>query len=512
MAIELTGIDLSNPQPGTKREIVFAQGSSGGLTRARDVVIFCNKLSTVGSGSVDGLGDALNTPIPIYNGQDEVISRFGHKSEAKALHKAFTSVNKSAQVWMLCVPPGTGSASADFTFATNASGSSAVIIDFMGEQEQVAVASGDTPTVIALAVSTRINAMLDWPITSSPSAGVLTVTASWAGSRGDHYLNQLRMRFTKSVATTVTKGSVTAGSTDDDQTTAIANLESYDIYYQVNPKQIVAAPTSTDNGIGEHLASLTTQVAASVGKAGVLIAGCVGTTTQASAVAVGMNKEWSHLIHAENSDWSAGLIAAHVAGIIQSRQASNPAANLAGYGGKSADTIYIPDPYAKTDRATSAELTTLLNNGVTPIAFSSTGKPSIVWLVTTKSQTNSVADYRARAGHIPSVMFFAWEILKGIWNSEAQPNVANDPADGEQRLPGFTYPSDVKGMVYRMIDMLIDGGAGIPTLLDPSQRQAMKDSVVVERLTSGVACRVELAAVRHLLKGHFKLLEVSPAI
>lgn len=511
MAIELTGIDLSNPQPGTKREIAFAQGSSGGLTRARDVVILCNKIASIGSGSVDGRGDALNTPTAIFNGEAEIIERYGYKSEALLLHKAFTRVNKTAQVWMLVVPPGSGSASVDFTFATAATGATAVIVDFLGEQEQVAVANADAIATIATAVAAKINAKLDWPITASAALGVVTVTAAVAGSRFDHYLNQIRMRFTKTAGTTVTKGNVTAGSTDDDQTTAISTLENYSIYYQVNPKQITSAPTSTDNGIGEHLASLATQVAPTVGKAGVLIAGNTGTVSQASAVAVGMNKEFSHLFWAENSDWSPGMIAAHMAGIVQAKQATNPAANLAGYGSKSADTLYVPDPYAKTDRATSAELTTALNNGVSPIEFSSTGKPKLTWLITTKSQTDSDADYRARPGHIPSVMFYAWEILRNLWNSEAQPNVANDPADGEQRLAGFTYPGDVKKMVSRMIDYCIDGG-GVPTLLDPSQKQAMKDSIVVERLTSGVACRVELSAVRHLLKGHFKLLETSPSI
>ena len=510
MGIELSGVDLSDPTPGQKRELATNRGSSGGFVASRDILILCNKLSSVGSGSVDGLGDTLNTPIRIGGGEQEVIDRCGYKSEALLLFKTAVKHNSEAVYWLDIVPPGTGSASVDFTFATNSAAVGAVNIDFIGEREQVGIISGDTPTIVAGLVKDKINAMLHWPLTASNVAGVLTVTASAAGSRFDHYLNKIRISMAKPSAMTISKGSVTAGSTDDDQTTAISTLGTYSIYYQVNPKQVTSAPTSTDNGIGEHLATMTDWVSPAGGKSCELIVGNVGTPTQAGTVAAAMNLPYAKLFHAENNDYSAGMLAVTFAAIRQKKEASNRAANLANYGRKSAsDTLYVPDPYAKTDRPTGTEIKTMLNTGVTPCAFDDTGKPYIVWHVSTKSLTNSVVDYRGRPGHQWSVLCDFWESLRSLYNSEAQDNVADDPVNGAPRLVNFTYPSDVKAMAKRTIDQKIDGAV---TTLDPSQRDAMKASVVVERLTSGTACRADIAVVRHNLKGHFLINEVSPAI
>lgn len=507
----LTGVDPSDPTPGFKREIAPARGSSGGATRARDIVIFANMATGTGSGSVDGIGEALNTPRLIGGGEDDVIQRAGYKSEALLLYKTGVRHNKEAQFWLCLVAPGTGAATVDFTFATAADRVGTVRIELIGETVDVPVISGDSVTTVAGLVQAAIDAQLHWPVTASNVAGVVTVTAAVAGTRFDHYINKMRISFLKPNSMTVTKGVVTGGSTDDDQTTAISNTVGlFDIYYQVNPKQTTAGVTSTDNGIGEHVTAVTDAVAPTSGKAAVVVFGMVGTPTQAVTTMTSVNQWYAFGPHTEGNDFSAGMIAVTFAAVLAKKEASDRAASLVDYGVKdSSDTLYIPDPYSKADRPTASEIKTLLNNGVTPIAFTSSGKPYIVRHITGKSLTNSVNDYRVRPGHLPSVLFDFAESLRNEYNATVQPKVADDPLDGERRLAGFTYPKDVKGMVSKLIDLKIDGQAAT---LDPSARQAMKDSIVVERLVNGCISRFDLAAVRHFDKGQFLINEVSPPI
>lgn len=513
MGIVLTGIDVNNPTPGTRRELAPNRGSSGGATQTRKVFICGNKISSVGSASVDGLGWAVNEPVRIDGGEDEVVTRYGYRSELLVLYRTFVKHNPSSQVWMAFVAPGTGSATADFTFATTATGAGSVVIETMGEKVEVAIASGDTAGTIATAVAAAINRQLYWLVSASAGGGggaVVTVTATVAGSRFDHYLNFMRMYFTKSIATTVTKGAVTGGSTDDDQTGLITALGAWEFYYHVNPKSTTSGVTSTDNGIGEYLAFIADAVSPSKGKASVLITGQASTAANATTVATSMNSPWAFHVCAKNNDYSPGMLAAAFAGMLSYAELTNRAPNLVDYGRKSSsDRFFIPDPYTKSDRWTATEINTLLNNGGTPIQFDSNGVGYVVWYVTTKSLTNSVNDYRARPGHIPSVCFHFWEAFKSEWDSTVQPNVADDPARGERPLPLFTYPKDARALLSTMVDRLIDTA---PAVLDPSQRQAMKDSITVERLTSGIAARIGIGAVRHMLKAWFLIEEVSPSI
>jgi phage tail sheath gpL-like len=510
MPLVLTGIDLNDPTPGLKRELAPNRGRAGGATQARKVFIYGNKISSVGSASVDGLGWAVNEPIRIDGGEDEVITRYGYRSELLLAFRTFTQHNPNSQVWMAFVAPGTGSATVDFTFATTATASGAVRIQAFGEILEVAIASGDTASTIATAVGAEINKQLYWLVSASVVGAVVTVTATVAGNRYDHYLTQMRMTFNKSLATTVTKGSVTGGSTDDDNTGLITALSAWDFYYHVCPKSTVSSTSSTDNGIGEHLAHIADAVAPTKGKAAVLITGQVGTAAQGTTVATSMNSPWAFHVCSKNNDWSPMMLAAAFAGILSYAELTNRAPNLVNYGIRdSSDRIFVPDPYTKSDRWTGTEIKTLLNNGCTPIQFTSDGKPYIVWYVTTKSLTNSVNDYRSRPGHVPSVLFHFWESFASEWLSTVQQNVADDPARGEKPLPGFTYPRDARALLAAMVDRLIDTA---PAVLDPSQRAAMKESIVVERLVSGIAARIGIGAVRHMLKAHFLIEEVGPSI
>lgn len=511
MALYLTGIDVNDPTPGMKREIAVARGVSGGATQSRKVFICGNKVASVGSASVDGRGWAVNEPIRIDGGEAEVIERYGYHSELLLMFKVFRRHNPTSTVWMAFVAPGTGSATCTFTFATTASATGKVTVEALGEKVEVQVAANDTAATQATNVIAEINKQLHWPVVaSSGGAGVVTLTASIAGTRYDHYLTYMRMYFDRSLSTTITKSAISGSSTDDDQTGLIAALGAWNLYYHINPKSTTSSTSSTDNGLGEYSAYIADAVSPANGKQCVLISGQVGTAAQASTVAVSLNSEWGYHVCAKNNDYSPALLAASFGGMLSYAELSNRAPNLIDYGKRSAnDKNFVPDPYTKSDRWTTTEIKTLLNNGCTPINFTSEGVPYIVWYVTTRSLTNGVNDYRARPGHIPSVCFDFWERFASSWSATVQPNVADDPLRGEKPLPLFSYPKDARALLADTIDQAIDTA---PATLDPSQRLKMKESIVAERLVSGVAARVGIAAVRHMVKAQFLIEEVSPSI
>jgi phage tail sheath gpL-like len=505
----LTGIDASDPTPGIFRELKFNQGEAGGQGRPRAALIMAHKNPSTGSASVDGLGDAINTPRLII-GPEELIDRAGYHCEALLLYQTFRRFNTVTDVYMVLLNDGSTTPTVDFTFATNATAASAVEISFVGEKLTVPIASGDTVTTIAAACVTAINQQLHWPVTASNVAGVLTWAVASDGLRMSHYADQARMRIVKPCGTTVTKGAVTAGTADEDQTTAIANIAAEQFYYQVNPNDVTSAPTATDNGIGEHLSMIETQALPINGKGQVLAIGVGGTNAQAITVAQGMNSPRAFCVWTEDNDYSAGMVATEFVAILSMLEVSDKAAKLADYGpGMAGGLLSIPDPFDKTDRPTATEIKAALNAGVTPIAFNAAGQPYIVWHITTKSVTNSIADYRARPGHLPSVMHDFWDSVQTRYTLEKQDRVADDPGENEKPLPGFMYPRTVRGIISQVIDDKIDGALAT---LDPSERQTMKDSIDVGLLSSGFSCRVQPKAVRHNLRAWFRIEETSPSI
>lgn len=501
----LSGIDPTDPTPGLVREFKFNQGPNGGAAAERKVVLLTLKASS-GSATLDKVTDAISD-------EEDAIDKMGYHSLGYLMYKWYTKVDPLATVHLLPVTAGSGSATVDFTFATTSTGSSAVLVSCLGEVIQVGVASGDTAATVATAVIASVNQQLHWPIVASAgAAGVVTITAAIAGTELDHFLNFTRMSFSKTVAMTVTKGAVTGGSTASNQASALADLINYSFAYHVNYKTSTSALATGDNGLGDHIAQVISDAAPARGKEQRAFVGLVGTQAQATTVATsaGANSVYAMFWHAEDNDWHPALLASRCVAILRSQEVAHPGASLVDYGLKDGQVLGIPDPFDKNDRPSYTEIKADLNNGVTPIAFLSNGTPYIVRHVTSKSLTNSVNDYRARSGHIPSVVFYAWDIVEGEYRAQAQMFVANDPLEGEKPLSNVTYPRDVKAIFFKVIDDLISNPGG--PILDPSYRQEMKDSVEVVRLVDGISARWRPIAVKHNNKGQFLIEESSESV
>lgn len=521
----LTGIPSTSPLPGTKRELRFAQGTKSNAGQKRSVVLVGNK--TGGTASLDGMGDALNTVISPSQipTSDDFEARFGKRSELNWMYRKYTEVDPNADIYVVAVPENGSAAAATrtYTFVNAATDTTTGIIEWGGERLEYTVNSGDTAITQAASALAKITADPYLPFSAavggSGSEHILTITASNGGPRGDLVVGRVRIRNAKNVATTITAGSVTAGTGADDFTTALSALAQFEIYYHVAACTATAGVTTTDNGVGEYITFINDQALPANGKEQIVNFGLVGTQSQATTVATSSAANSVNAVfwHAENNDWTPAMIAAHCTAVKRSQEMIHPAANLAGYTNSENTRFTIPDPYDKNDRPTQIEQAADLDNGVTPIAFYPDGTPYIVRQVTSKSWTGSSAtkDYRAREGHIPSVVHYFWGEAEARYSVLRQQNqlVSSEPAKGQKPVKGVMYPSTIKKMILSVIDDFTGPTiSGIP-LLDPSPEAIaeMKASVDVVDMTDGTSAICDVQPARHNLKGHFLINQTGPA-
>lgn len=524
--MSLSGVDPNDPTPSDRREFILGAGPSGGIAPDMKLLLFGNR-TAAGSETVDTIGRPIDDDA-------DCRARFGNRSELYAMYRKAVAVDSTATYYGCAVTESAGAlASAAFTFVTTANANSSVEIEVHGEKFYAAITSGDDVTAIAVSVKNAINAADDGrlQVTADNVAGVLTVTAAQKGPRfgtciiGSSATRGVRMRIVTACATTVTKGALSAGTTEDDGTAAFTAADGGEYHWAV-PWYIAGALSATDNQIGEAATNVVASVAPTVGKWQTLHAGLVATQANATTTATsaaGGNSPYVFFYRAENSDWTPAMVAAHMLAVARRKYTQHPAASWRNYANGTdpatlaTNVLLIPDPYVKTDRATAAEIKADLNNGVTPIAFTATGAAYIPRHITSRS-LNAAGnnDYKARSGHLPFVTNFVWRQVADRYNG-LPPYIDNDPAAGKLPVKGVTTPSLVKSVIYSVLDECIKsrpsfGGVVYDgPILAPSLIDSMKSKVVVTKVAAGFSCMLELNAVEHRYKSETKVLETSAA-
>jgi phage tail sheath gpL-like len=500
----LTGVDPSDPIPGTKIEIRFEQGQGTGAAGARRVV-FLGQKDGDGSETVDTLGDLIADDA-------DCVARFGLKSEIRTMYRLYAAVDPSAEIYAIAVSAGAGTASArTLTFVNAATAATTFVLEWAGDPLEVTIESGDAIATIAANVAAAINDRIDWPFSASAALGVVTLTVeSPLGPRGDFTLAGIRVFFRKNVTTTATLSAISSGATDDDQTTALGLLATRDIYYQINAKSPTSAPTSSDNGVGEHAAQITANALPAKGIRNQMFWAFTGQSSGVATVATAVNNVRAQMCWAQGTSWTPAMLAAHYAAVVRSKQIAHPAARLTDYGLGATDVFTVPKPYDSADLPTEAEIRSALNNGGSVINWTPTGTPYIVRQITTRSLNGTANDYRARSGHIPSALDHAAAFIADEVGSVAKDFVADDPVEGSTPLENVTYPNQVRRDVQTAIGNLVSFGGG--PILDPGVLEQMLASVEVRRLVNGTSVRMALQAVKHNDKKQYLILETSTGV
>lgn len=518
----LPGIAADDPTPRIARYFIFNAGDAGAPVSDMEVILYGNKTSdgsetadsTVSTTAVDDLADCL--------------TKYGRRCEIQTLYREYTAVDKTATIRVIPVPEdgSATAASVTFTFANGAATvATEMVIEYAGETEYVSVAVGDTAITQAANLIAKCNAARNgtWPfvgaVGANPNEHIATFTCSNLGVRHGAHLTSLRVTYRKSTTTTCTKAAVTAGTVEDDFTTAYASAALGTYAIQVNPKTSTSAATATDNGIGEGVDYIKAQWLPAGGKEQFMFFGLVGTQAQQTTVcqSAGANFVAAKFIWSENNPKTAGMMAAQFAAINRLNYMFHPAENLAGYNADRGNFTFVA-PRSRADWPTASEIRACLNTGATPLAVDALGKPYIVRDITSKCLDGTSPDYRARSGHIPFVVRFAWLVADADYRSNVkQRGIAENPLPGHKPKPKTTTPGAVEKMLMRVIDKLTDGnplGQYTGPILDPSPAAiaAMKASIVVTKFAGGFSATCEWKALEHNYFNEFTARETSPNI
>ncbi|HEX7853873.1 MAG TPA: phage tail sheath subtilisin-like domain-containing protein [Sphingobium sp.] len=179
------------------------------------------------------LSTATMTPdVPIIlTSTSDAKAAAGLGSVLAGMVDAYRRNDDTGEVWLLPLADPVGSAAATgtitFTGPATASGTLALYID---DLISIAVTSGQTATQIATAVAAAINADADLPVTASPAAGVVTLTAKNKGLVGNaidvrvNYLGTANQEVLPA-GVTATIVAMSSGSGSPVLTTGFANLQ-----------------------------------------------------------------------------------------------------------------------------------------------------------------------------------------------------------------------------------------------------------------------------------------------
>jgi phage tail sheath gpL-like len=146
----------------------------------------------------------------IRNEQD-AIDGAGAGSPLHRAARRFLLCNKRAKLWGLPVAETSAGAPAKadltVTWTTNPTASGVTTLWICGEACSVAFDSNDTPTTIAAAMETVVDAKTHLPVVSTAAAGVLTIEAKLNGiSQGDGTTGAIRVHAEIDLGVTTTVG------------------------------------------------------------------------------------------------------------------------------------------------------------------------------------------------------------------------------------------------------------------------------------------------------------------
>lgn len=470
LALSLTGLDASNPIPGIYAEIRFAQGQSSGDFSAKKVLFIAPKTSD-GSITVD------TQVVGPLNGEDDAATYCGARSIARHAVGRFMSLNKSAQVYVVCPTAATGTAAVEVvTYTTTATANGVARLILAGRTIESAIVSGDTVTTIAAAMAVAINNHTDLPFSATSALGVVTITASVAGA--EFLSGRIRAQIVGTgVGTTVSPttdiqfgssgvGAAALGAGTISYTTALATIAGSDYDYIVPCVQ-------ADAPLDALLTQVNTLAEPSTGFRQKVIVGACLTPSAATTLAATQNQARERLVNSEENPEPCWLVGATVAAVMSKNEVSDPAFNFDGYGSKTGQPFPLQRPYNDSAIPTTTEIKSMLNNGVTPIAVNQAGQPYVVRSVTTYHKNGSNFDYRVRDSSVVTIADAHTDNLVASLAAAPFTKITSDPTNpSKQPDKVFATPARVKTIVEQQIARSLDSG-----WLDPAKETAMIDAI-----------------------------------
>ena len=220
MAISFNNIPNLLLTPGAYIEYDASRAITGLAALPNRVLLIGSRL---GTGSV-----AADTLVQVTRPSDG-IDFFGEHSQLARMIESFKGGSKFTEVWAIGMDDAGGAVAATKTITVTGTATSAGTLPLMihGERINVAVAVGDTPTVIAASIVTAIGAASNIMFTAASAVGVVTLTARNAAAwpqaldvRSNYEITAIERQGLPAAVSLAFADAVT-GTTNPDVTTAL---------------------------------------------------------------------------------------------------------------------------------------------------------------------------------------------------------------------------------------------------------------------------------------------------
>lgn len=455
-------IDTSYKIPGSFIRLRFGVGARSAGDAPRRLLLYGNKL-TAGSATVEALVQCLS--------EEDARTLFGSGSELHRGIKSALAVNRNADIW--CIPIATAGTAATKTITFTSGPATAVgTVEawFSGERVVANVAIGDSITTVAAALSAAINDSEDLPVTASPSAGVVTVTARHTGPRGNYISTRTKVTGATGIAHTPVTGYMASGATMDAPANAILVAEPQRWHYHVVPYQ-----TATE--LGAFKTHVNTEDEPEKGHRELFVWGSIDTLANTTTVAAGLNAERGQCAWLYNGDSTPFELACAEAARRAKSESADPSANQI-----RSDLPGVKVPFVEADWPTTTEQNSALNNGISPVVIVS-GACKMLRPITNRSQNDAATmpDYSVLDVHKVVVPDFVADTIDLNWDSFSSGQKAGkDDPDGDAPPEGVLTPRMVRDFVYAQLLALEADGH-----LEPGSVDARADEIVVELGSNG---------------------------
>lgn len=307
-----------------------------------------------------------NTVVEVFS-DVEAATFFGRGSVAHLMARAALQANNYLALSMITLDDAAAAiaATATVTFMGAATSAGNATLTVGDQSVVIAIASTDTPTIIAAALAAQIAKQPDLAVTATSALGVVTLTAKNKGTLGNFIkLSCVDTAGSVAVATTA----MTAGATDPTISTALATV------FAAGHNIIISAWNDSTNLVA--LRSHLDNVSGPLEQRGAIgIYAHTGTLAQSTTLAASINSgRISGLLLPSGYEESCEVAAAYGAVVASEEDPARPLNTLPLTG-------ILANPLA--NRLSRTEQENALYNGVTPSEIGPGEKVQIVRAITT---------------------------------------------------------------------------------------------------------------------------------
>ena len=327
------------------------------------------------------------------------------------------------------------------------------------------ITNGQNPGQIAAAVVSSVNSQSRWPVTASNASGVITYTSVETGPENNWIRMQAQVTpATSTIGTTTTLTSntfLTGGTTADNNTNALATVVGGRYYYTI-------LGDSDQTNVARASTQINSQAQPTTGIRQRLFFGSMDTLANTITVATAINSARAECIWGSATDWTPAELAANNAAIYASLEQGSAFGvarknfSLFPTSQTSDQAVWLVQPGRAGigGAPTPIQITSALNNGITPITVLQGGGAQLVKRVTTRSLNGAVADYRIRDAHKVSVCDWWCDDAAAITSNQfGGKDLLADPKQGGNPLPATaTSPGIWKGALQGLVTRYDNAG------------------------------------------------------